>query len=238
MVQAVIRRRKLYEEVADHLERMIHDGDYAPSDQLPSERDLMREFGVGRPPIREALFHLRKMGLVEIRSGERARVTQPTPQFVIDALAGTARHMLVGARRRAELPGRARLLRGRPCPPRRPARDATRISPSFADGARGQPPVDRRSQALRADRRRLPLCAGRHPEQPDLHRDPCRARRMAAGAAPDDAGRRARTCMPMRRTRRSSRPSPRAIPTAPKGRCGRISTTSRAAIPNRRGARQ
>ena len=94
MVQAVIRRRKLYEEVADHLERMIHDGQYTPSDQLPSERDLMREFGVGRPAIREALFHLRKMGLVEIRSGERARVTQPTPQFVIDALGGTARHML------------------------------------------------------------------------------------------------------------------------------------------------
>jgi DNA-binding FadR family transcriptional regulator len=94
VVQAVIRRRKLYEEVADHLERMIHDGQYTPSDQLPSERDLMREFGVGRPAIREALFHLRKMGLVEIRSGERARVTEPTPQFVIDALGGTARHML------------------------------------------------------------------------------------------------------------------------------------------------
>ena len=94
MVHALVRRRKLYEEVADQLERRIEDGDYAPSSQLPSERDLMREFCVGRPAIREALFHLRKMGLVEIRSGERARVTQPTPQFVIDALGGTARHML------------------------------------------------------------------------------------------------------------------------------------------------
>jgi GntR family transcriptional repressor for pyruvate dehydrogenase complex len=94
MALAVVRRRKLYEEVADQLERMIQDGEYAPRDQLPSERELMRQFGVGRPAIREALFHLRKMGLVEIRSGERARVTQPTPKFVIDALAGTARHMI------------------------------------------------------------------------------------------------------------------------------------------------
>lgn len=89
-----IKRRKLYEEVADHLERMIRDGEFAETERLPSERDLMRLFGVGRPAIREALFHLRKMGMVEIRSGERARVTQPTPQFVIDSLAGTARHMI------------------------------------------------------------------------------------------------------------------------------------------------
>ena len=73
-----IRRRKLYEEVAEQLEQSIQDGEYAPAGQLPSERDLMRHFGVGRPAVREALFHLRKMGLVEVRSGERARVTRPT----------------------------------------------------------------------------------------------------------------------------------------------------------------
>ena len=94
MPTVAIRRRKLYEEVADHLEQMIQDGEFAESERLPSERDLMRQFGVGRPAIREALFHLRKMGLVEIRSGERARVTRPTPQFVINSLAGTARHMI------------------------------------------------------------------------------------------------------------------------------------------------
>jgi DNA-binding FadR family transcriptional regulator len=94
MPTVAIRRRKLYEEVADHLERMIQDGEFAESERLPSERDLMRHFGVGRPAVREALFHLRKMGLVEIRSGERARVTRPTPEFVINTLAGTARHML------------------------------------------------------------------------------------------------------------------------------------------------
>ena len=33
-----IRRRKLYEDVADHLDQLIQDGAYAPSDLLSSER--------------------------------------------------------------------------------------------------------------------------------------------------------------------------------------------------------
>jgi GntR family transcriptional regulator, sialic acid-inducible nan operon repressor len=94
MHSPTIRRRKLYEEVADDLERLILDGIYAPLNSLPSERDLMRHYGVGRPAVREALAHLRKMGLVALRSGERAKVTRPTPQVVIDTLGGAARHML------------------------------------------------------------------------------------------------------------------------------------------------
>lgn len=89
-----VRPRRLSEDVAEQLEHMIRDGDLAETDRLPSERELMRQFGVGRPSVREALLHLSKMGLVEVRSGERARVTRPTPQVVIEALAGPARHML------------------------------------------------------------------------------------------------------------------------------------------------
>lgn len=94
MIGVPVKQRKLSHDVADHLERLIRDGELAEADRLPSERELMRQFGVGRPSIREALLHLSKMGLVEVRSGERARVTRPTPQFVIDALAGPARHMI------------------------------------------------------------------------------------------------------------------------------------------------
>ncbi len=90
----LVKQRKLSEDVAAHLERMIREGELTEADRLPSERELMQHFGVGRPSIREALLRLSKMGLVEVRSGERARVTRPTPQFVIDALSGTARHMI------------------------------------------------------------------------------------------------------------------------------------------------
>ncbi len=94
VIGVLLKQRKLSDEVAEHLERLIRTGELAEADRLPSERELMRQFGVGRPSIREALLHLSKMGLVEVRSGERARITRPTPQFVIDALAVPARHMM------------------------------------------------------------------------------------------------------------------------------------------------
>ncbi len=94
---STIRRRKLYEEVAGRLESQIHEGHYNPGDQLPSERELMLMYGVGRPAIREALFSLQRMGLVAINSGERARVTRPTPQVMFETLSGAARHLLAGA---------------------------------------------------------------------------------------------------------------------------------------------
>ncbi len=97
MIGIQLKQRKLSDEVAEHLERLIRTGELAEADRLPSERELMRQFGVGRPSIREALLHLSKMGLVEVRSGERARITRPTPQFVIDALAVPARHMMSAA---------------------------------------------------------------------------------------------------------------------------------------------
>jgi GntR family transcriptional regulator, sialic acid-inducible nan operon repressor len=89
-----IRPQKLYEQVAHRLEARILDQTYSPGDLIPSERDLMREFGVGRPAVREALFHLKNMGLIELRSGERAMVTRPTAGVVVESLAGVARHML------------------------------------------------------------------------------------------------------------------------------------------------
>jgi len=87
----------LSDEVVDRLEGLIHSGEFGLGDQLPSERNLMERFGVGRPSVREALFSLQKMGLVEINSGERARVTKPTPETILSSLTGSVRHMLSDA---------------------------------------------------------------------------------------------------------------------------------------------
>ena len=94
MALTTVRRRKLYEDVAGQLESMIHEGRYRPGDQLPSERELMQMFGVGRPAVREALSAMQRMGLVAINSGERARVTLPTPRVMFESLAGPVRHLL------------------------------------------------------------------------------------------------------------------------------------------------
>src|SRR5215216_691931 len=89
-----IRRRKLYEEVALRIEEMIRVGRYSPGDRLPSEKEIMEELGVGRSAVREAMLSLQKMGLVTVRSGERARVTTPTANVLVHELSGAARLLL------------------------------------------------------------------------------------------------------------------------------------------------
>jgi DNA-binding FadR family transcriptional regulator len=49
-------------------------GDFAPGDEMPSEDQLAREFGVSRPVVREAVKHLSVLGLVESRQGRQTRV--------------------------------------------------------------------------------------------------------------------------------------------------------------------
>lgn len=89
-----ITRRKLSDEVLDRLLRAIESGQYPPGTQLPSERDLMTAYGVGRPAVREALQALGNRGLIAISHGERARVVQPTAADVIQQIDGAARHLL------------------------------------------------------------------------------------------------------------------------------------------------
>ena len=91
---AGIKRRRLYEDVVDHLSARIHDGVYGPGQGLPSERALMGELGVGRPAIREALFALQTMGLVVLRAGERPKVTEPTHEVVLEAIRGPVGRMM------------------------------------------------------------------------------------------------------------------------------------------------
>src|SRR3546814_18432915 len=69
-------RRKLADEVFDRLKAMIVSGERSPGESLPSERELMARFGVGRPAIREAMQALANLGLVTISHGERARVRE------------------------------------------------------------------------------------------------------------------------------------------------------------------
>ena len=89
-----IQRRKLFQEVLDRLMARIRSGDIPPGGQLPSERELMEDYGVGRPAVREALQALERSGIVEIAHGERARVVVPTADRLIGQIAGGAMHLL------------------------------------------------------------------------------------------------------------------------------------------------
>lgn len=89
-----IQRRKLFHEVMDRLLARIRDGEFPPGSQLPSERELMDTYGVGRPAIREAFQQLERSGIVTIHHGERARVVLPTPTAMMDTLTDAARYLL------------------------------------------------------------------------------------------------------------------------------------------------
>ena len=79
----------------NRLETMIHEGVCAPGSELPSERALMEQFGVGRPAIREALFALQKMGLLHLSPGERPRVREPAGDVIIQSMRGAVNHFMM-----------------------------------------------------------------------------------------------------------------------------------------------
>jgi len=98
-----VRRRKLSEEVAEQLQSMMLSGQLQAGQSLPSERELMSMFAVGRSSVREALYSLQRMGLVSIRNGEPASVTRPSAQTLVDELSGAVTHILADAEGAREL---------------------------------------------------------------------------------------------------------------------------------------
>jgi GntR family transcriptional regulator, sialic acid-inducible nan operon repressor len=101
----VIERRKLFEQVAAHLEQEILNGTLKHGDRLPPERDLQSRFGVGRPAIREALITLQRAGLVEIGNGAPARVALPTVEGVVAGMRPAVHQMLSSADGQRQLQG-------------------------------------------------------------------------------------------------------------------------------------
>ena len=89
-----IRRRKLYQEILDRLLARIRAGEFPPGSQLPSERQLMESYAVGRPAVREALFTLQRMGLISITHGDRARLVTVSADTAIGQVSEMARFLL------------------------------------------------------------------------------------------------------------------------------------------------
>lgn len=92
-----MRRQKLSEEVRRQILDMIRSGTIAPGESLPSERELMERLGVGRPAIREAMQSLETIGLIEIRHGGRARVSEPSIGRMVEQIGDTMKHLLANS---------------------------------------------------------------------------------------------------------------------------------------------
>lgn len=65
-----ITRRRLVEQVIEHLRQQIATGTYPIGSRLPPEPQLMAQIGVGRSTVREAIRALAHEGLLEVRQGD------------------------------------------------------------------------------------------------------------------------------------------------------------------------
>lgn len=79
LIGEIVRSPKTAEIIAGSIRRSIVLGDLSAGDSLPSEADLMIQFGVSRPTLREAYRILEAESLISVRRGSRggARVTVP-----------------------------------------------------------------------------------------------------------------------------------------------------------------
>lgn len=75
----IVRAPKTAELIAGQLRRQIVRGELQAGDTLPPEPQLMSQFGVSRPTLREAFRILETENLISVRRGSRggARVTRP-----------------------------------------------------------------------------------------------------------------------------------------------------------------
>ncbi|MBN9609904.1 MAG: FadR family transcriptional regulator [Actinobacteria bacterium] len=78
---------RLSKSVADDLLARVANGEFKPGDRLPSEQELMVDYGVGRNTVREAMHGLRTLGIVEIRPRLGAKVLDVRAE---NALANSA----------------------------------------------------------------------------------------------------------------------------------------------------
>jgi DNA-binding FadR family transcriptional regulator len=100
MALTVVQVRRRYQIVAEQVAGLIREGEFRSGDKLPPERDLVRQLGVSRPVVREAMIALEIAGLVEVRGGSGIYVRAQVPVALPDV--GDAPFDVLTARRTLE----------------------------------------------------------------------------------------------------------------------------------------
>lgn len=71
-----IQHDLLYTKIADAIMEYIKENDLKTGDRIPSERELAQEFNTSRNSVREALRVLENDGIIEVKMGKGAYITE------------------------------------------------------------------------------------------------------------------------------------------------------------------
>jgi len=82
-----IKQTRVSDEIVNQVKNLISEGTLKPGDQLPPERELIKEFGVSRPTLREALKSLAAMGFLEVKQAKRTFVKSMISERMQDPLS-------------------------------------------------------------------------------------------------------------------------------------------------------
>ena len=81
-----IKHTKVSDEIVNQIRTQISGGVLKPGDRLPPERQLVKEFGVSRPSLREALNSLVTIGFLEVR-GKRTFIKSAASESMRNPLS-------------------------------------------------------------------------------------------------------------------------------------------------------
>ena len=91
MLKAV-RKKRAYEDIVKQIRHLIEKGRLKREDQLPTERELSETFKVSRATVREAIFSLETMKLVQRRQGNGTYVIASSEEALVHPLATSLFH--------------------------------------------------------------------------------------------------------------------------------------------------
>ena len=83
-----VKHTKVSDEIVHQVKTLISDGKLKPGDRLPPERELIKEFGVSRPSLREALNTLVAIGFLEVK-GKRTFIRSVASESMQNPLSLT-----------------------------------------------------------------------------------------------------------------------------------------------------
>jgi GntR family transcriptional repressor for pyruvate dehydrogenase complex len=81
-----LKRPNVVEDIIESFKQSIVQGDLRPGQRLPSETELVEQFGVGRGTLREAMKKLEALGVVVIQRGDGTYIADKPSSTLLSPL--------------------------------------------------------------------------------------------------------------------------------------------------------